>query len=416
MGKGGHRRRRNEWGRINEKKLSGGRSQFYARYIGPDNREHTAGRGFGTRQDAQFWLLGQKRLIDLDTWTPPAEQRAGKKAASLTVAGLIEKHLEQLNIKASTRDTYTRVLTNRILEPAKAPGAPGLPPKAVTGLAATPVVNVTRARAREWWFGVCDYYGVQEFNHKAYVLLRAAFNRAVEDELLEVNPIFVAEVAKTKPAKLEKHTLTEAEVRAILQHMSGRYWLVAALALWCGIRIGEALALEAKHVKETPAGVEVHICQNVQRIRNGRAGLMLMTTPKTEAGNRRILVPGFIGTPLLEAARAAKKRPPVVVPSDNGPARLYPLCVTSSGRIPYDGEVRKMVGRAAASAGIEGRANPHGGRTFANNRLMAAGLTPAAVGRYLGQKDKATILNNYHTATDAEVERAVAALEPTPGI
>ncbi len=313
MGKGGHRRRRNEWGRINEKKLSGGRSQFYARYIGPDNREHTAGRGFGTRQDAQFWLLGQKRLIDLDTWTPPAEQRAGKKAASLTVAGLIEKHLEQLNIKASTRDTYTRVLTNRILEPAKAPGAPGLPPKAVTGLAATPVVNVTRARAREWWFGLCDYYGVQEFNHKAYVLLRAAFKRAVEDELLEVNPIFVAEVAKTKPAKLEKHTLTEAEVRAILQHMSGRYWLVAALALWCGIRIGEALALEAKHVKETPAGVEVHICQNVQRIRNGRAGLMLMTTPKTEAGNRRILVPGFIGTPLLEAARAAKKRPPVVV-------------------------------------------------------------------------------------------------------
>ena len=38
-----------------------------------------------TKDDAVAWLAAERKLIDLDTWTPPAERRAVRKVAGQTV-------------------------------------------------------------------------------------------------------------------------------------------------------------------------------------------------------------------------------------------------------------------------------------------------------------------------------------------
>lgn len=44
---------------------------------------HRPGHTFASRELADAWLSGERRLIDLDTWTPPADRRAAAKAEAL---------------------------------------------------------------------------------------------------------------------------------------------------------------------------------------------------------------------------------------------------------------------------------------------------------------------------------------------
>lgn len=65
-GKKGHR----GWGWLRQ---SGRRppKRWHASYIGPDKARHKADHTFGTKTDAEGWLAAERRLIDLQVWSPP---------------------------------------------------------------------------------------------------------------------------------------------------------------------------------------------------------------------------------------------------------------------------------------------------------------------------------------------------------
>jgi integrase len=76
----------------------------------------------------------------------------------------------------------------------------------------------------------------------AYAAMRSAFDDAVADGLLALNPVL--RVRRPKAASAEAHSLTVDEVKAFLVGAEGlRYAGVLRLILGTGLRRGEALAL-----------------------------------------------------------------------------------------------------------------------------------------------------------------------------
>jgi integrase len=105
--------------------------------------------------------------------------------------------------------------------------------------------------------------------------LRAIFRLALQDRLIPSNP---AEMLFTPPtvSRPSRRVLSPHEVQAILNVLDLREQLIVHLALFCGMRPGEILALQWKHVAEDH--VEV-----VHRIYRGK-----LDRPKSERSKRKV--------------------------------------------------------------------------------------------------------------------------------
>ena len=79
-----HQRERRGFGRL--RKLPSKRWQ--AACTGPDTLLHHPP---STKDDAVAWLAAERKLIDLDAWTPPGERRAVRRAAGQTVEAFADQ-------------------------------------------------------------------------------------------------------------------------------------------------------------------------------------------------------------------------------------------------------------------------------------------------------------------------------------
>ncbi len=75
---------RRGWGYIRQ--LPNKSRRFQASYVGPDLVRHYAAHTFTAKMYAEAWLAGERRLIELDEWTPPA-LRAAQRAVAYRVLG-----------------------------------------------------------------------------------------------------------------------------------------------------------------------------------------------------------------------------------------------------------------------------------------------------------------------------------------
>ena len=101
---------RRGWGWI--RKLPSKR--WHASYIGPDRVRHNAPVTYGAKMDAERWLSDERRLIERDEWTPPAQRSATKKARGVSVAEYATTWLAQRPLKHRTRAHYAALLANHI--------------------------------------------------------------------------------------------------------------------------------------------------------------------------------------------------------------------------------------------------------------------------------------------------------------
>ncbi|MGY4646489.1 hypothetical protein [Mycobacterium sp. URHB0021] len=62
--------------------------RWMAAYTAPDGRLYQAPHTYARKIDAEAWLVGRRRELDRDLWSPPAtsEQRAAKKWADIKFA------------------------------------------------------------------------------------------------------------------------------------------------------------------------------------------------------------------------------------------------------------------------------------------------------------------------------------------
>lgn len=219
------RGRRRKFGSV--RRLPSGRYQ--ARYPGPDGIVRPADETFETKPDAEDWLTLKEAEILEGDWTDP-------DAAEVLVPAYTATWIEERpGLRPKTVKIYTGLLRCHI--------APHL--------ATITVGALTLARVRRWRKKLLDS-GVSPITAaKAYRLLRAVMNTAVDDGLIKRNPCRVKGADKEESP--ERPVLTITQVYDLADAVGPAYRALVLLATFASLRWGEFAAL-------TPANIDLDAC------------------------------------------------------------------------------------------------------------------------------------------------------------
>lgn len=146
---------------------------------------------------------------------------------------------------------------------------------------------------------------------KAYRLLKTLCNDAVADGLLAQNPCAIRGASVERSP--ERPVVTVDQVNALAEAIEGRYRAMVLLAAFCGLRLGELLALRRDRVDLLHRTVRVE--EQCQELADGRT---ILGPPKTAAGVRTVSVlPHIVGD--VEHHLAAWAGPEPDAPLFSGP-------------------------------------------------------------------------------------------------
>jgi integrase len=250
------------FGRVRQ--LASGRWQ--ARYPGPDGIDRPAPETFATKTDAEVWLTLKEVEIRRGEWIDPdagavlvtdygvawIEERPGLRPKTILIyKGLLRSHI------APYFDTVT-------------------------------IAEVTLASVRRWRKKLLDS-GVSEVTAaKAYRLLRAVFNTAIDDGLIRRNPCRIKGAGKEHSP--ERPVLTVAQVYALADAVGLRYRALILLAAFTSLRWAELAAL-------TPADIDLdaRTVRVTRQLYYHEAGYSFRP-PKSRAGVRIVAFPELIAS------------------------------------------------------------------------------------------------------------------------
>lgn len=233
-----------------------------------------------------------------------------------------------------------------------------------------------------------------------HTTLHAALDKAVEEKLIFRNP---ADSCKLPPAKSrEMKVLTPEEIqRLLIQAREDGCYELLLLELSTGLRRGEILALQWDDLNLRTGALRVE--RQVHRVK----GELVVSPPKTKAGNRTILLPA----PVLHVLKAYRK----TVHS----RWMFPSPVKEDS--PLDpAAVRKRLQTVLERAECK-RLRFHDLRhTFATASLEH-GMDIKTLSTIIGHVSSATTLNTYTHVTDAmrqsaadKIDRGIGRAEPKP--
>ena len=181
--------------------------------------------------DAERWLSDERRLMERDDWTPPAQRSAVKKARGVTVAEYAATWLNQRSLKHRTRAHYAALLANHITS---------------STLGGIPLKNLTPQAVRAWYSSLDA--GHRTANSHAYALLHGICATAVDDGLLGDNPCQIKR-AMNPPRQRQPVILSVEEVAALADVIEpARLRALVLISAWCGLRWGEVIELRRKDV------------------------------------------------------------------------------------------------------------------------------------------------------------------------
>jgi integrase len=252
------------WGHI--RRLPSGR--FQASYVHNVTR-YNAPRTFPTKLRAEGWLADERRLIDLDTWTSPAERAAAHTARVMALAEYAVTWIEQRPLKPRTRAMYSSLLRLQISDT----------------IGKVPVAGLSAEAVRAWYAKL----GTEHIrrNSHVYALLHAVCETAVKDALLQANPCRI-ERAMNPPRRREPVILDVPEVAKLADAIEPqRFRALVLLSAWCGLRFGEVIELRRRDIDPL---IEVI---TVSRAVTRSDGVMRVDTPKSGKG-RTVVIPPHI--------------------------------------------------------------------------------------------------------------------------
>jgi integrase len=254
---GGKGRRR--FGSVRQ--LPSGRWQ--ARYRDPvTGALRSTGKTYATKTDAQVALTQIEADITRGQWADP-------DAGAVRFRDFAEAWLRDRKLADRTRERSESVVRLHILPT----------------FGAGTVADITTARVRAWR-GRLLAAGVGEPTVvKAYQILRAMLNTAVDDELIKRNPCRIRGADRYEVP--ERPVLTVPEVYALADAIVPRYRLLVLLAAFTTLRFGELAALRRKDVDLAARTVAVRRAQ--AETQDGR---LFDKAPKSAAGTRTVTFPG----------------------------------------------------------------------------------------------------------------------------
>jgi integrase len=273
---------RRRFGRVRQ--LSSGRWQ--ARYPGPDGIDRPAPNTFATKTDADVWLTLKEAEIRSGDWLDPdAGAVSFEEYAKSWVA-------ERPNLRPKTVQLYEGLVRLHL--------APVL-----VSLGVVTVADVKEGKVRKWRKKLLDSGVGPVTVAKAYRLLKAIMNTAVDDGLIKRNPCRIDGAGQEHSP--ERPVLTVAQVFALTDAFTDRrYRLLILLAVFCSLRWGELAALTRDAIDLDHGVVSVRV--GVVELARGP---LVTGPPKSPAGKRDVTIPAILLPDVsghLEAFTAPKPR------------------------------------------------------------------------------------------------------------
>jgi integrase len=262
---GNSKGRRRRFGTI--RRLPSGRYQ--ARYPGPDDILRPADDTFATKSEAEAWLTLKEAEILEGDWIDPD---AGAVLVADYGATWIE---ERPHLRPKTVELYAYLLRTHI--------APHF--KAVT------IAEITLARVRHWRKTLLDSGTSEVTVAKAYRLLRAILNTAVDDGLIRRNPCRIKGAGDEHSP--ERPVLSVAQVFALADAVGPRYRPLVLLATFASLRWAELAALRPEDIDLDACTVRV-----TRQISYQQGGGHSFGPPKSRAGRRLVSFPDLIAPDL----------------------------------------------------------------------------------------------------------------------
>ncbi|WTO36044.1 site-specific integrase [Streptomyces achromogenes] len=251
--------RRRRFGAI--RRLPSGRYQ--ARYPGPDGVMRPAPETFATIADADDWLAEKQTEIRRGEWRDP-------EAGAVSFRAYADKWVAERELAPLTRDLYRYLLD-----------------KYLAAFADSDLDEITAPLVREWRAERLRVTGAKTMTAKAYRLLKAIMETAVDDELITRNPCRIKGAGKEKAA--ERRIATVAQVDALAEAVGMRWRLMVYLGAYGPMRPEELAGLRRRDIDLDNLRIKVRLAEPERM--NGRR---VRGETKSEAGTRTVILPAFL--------------------------------------------------------------------------------------------------------------------------
>ena len=253
--------KKRRFGRV--RRLPSGRWQ--ARYAGPDGIDRPADETFASKGDAEVWLTLKEAEIRNGDWTNPDE---GKVAFADYAGTWIE---ERPGLRPKTVELYGYLL-RRHLAPA---------------LGHLAIADIQPSQVRRWRKQLLDA-GVSAVTvAKAYRLLKAVLNTALDDGVIRRNPCRIKGAGQEESP--ERPILTIPEVYALADAVGQRYRALVLLAMFSSLRWSELGGL-----RRCDIDLEARTVRVIRQLTQVRGGGFAFGPPKSRAGRRVVPIPDLI--------------------------------------------------------------------------------------------------------------------------
>jgi integrase len=241
--------------------------QWQARYQGPDGLVRPAPETFPNKISAEQWLTRTEADILESDWIDPD---AGLIPFLEYATAWID---ERPGLRPKTVQLY-RYLLRRHLAIA-------------TGFAERTISDIREPHVRRWRKDLLDSGVSPVTTAKAYRLLKAILNTAVDDGLIRRNPCRIKGAAHERSP--ERPILSVGDVYLLADAVGDRYRALVLLTAFGSLRWGEVIAL--RRCDLDLAARTVRIERQLTEVRG--AGLVL-GQPKSDAGRRTVHLPEAI--------------------------------------------------------------------------------------------------------------------------
>ena len=338
---------REDFGTIRER--SSGR--FQASYLAPDGNRYNAPMTYTTRTDARSWLAGVRTDIERGKWKSPAATKAEVFAAYAATWVAQRASAKGQPLRPKTATEYSRQLARGLAE-----------------FANDNLGDITPARVRAWHAARAKVAPTAAGAEAR--LLRAILNTALEDGIVEKNPV---------PAKLTKSSAgktfrapTLDEMAVLVEAIGDRYRLGILIAAYGGMRLSEWRALRRKDLTLVNGRYVVSVTRQAQHVTGSG---WIVGPPKSARGVRVVALPAFL-TPDVDAHLTAR------VGSFPEALVFAPL---GRSEFVHDSDFNLAWNKARDAAGVRGEVREHDLRGFSGSHLLhTAGANVYELRDFLG--------------------------------
>ncbi|MER0425965.1 tyrosine-type recombinase/integrase [Streptomyces microflavus] len=242
--------------------------RWTASYLGPDGQDFRAPETFDTKKDAEVWLSQVEADLTRGNWQDPDAGAVNFKEYAL-------QWVDERGLSATTDELYRRLLRLHLLPTFES----------------LDLDEITAPRVRTWRTERLSSTGAATTVAKAYRLLKAIMETAVDDELIRRNPCRIRGAGKESSA--ERQIATVAQVDALADALGPRWRLMVYLGAYGPMRPEEQAELRRKDVDLDEMTIRVRMA--APELTTGRRA---PGDTKSDAGKRVVVLPAFLRTDL----------------------------------------------------------------------------------------------------------------------